>query len=165
MSGSGGESDLRDGDPRETQEWIESLEAVIEESGGDRARFLLEGNTLVRFGDWRDTYPQLQTIQRIKRGTKTVFIVRAGDTSAPAPSLYIDTETGRLIREDSLTFIPTLGRLGRRVSFGEFEDSSGMLLPHRTEIELAHNLIGTITATITELELGVELAEDAFVLE
>ncbi len=33
---------VRDSDPRETEEWIESLEAVIDESGADRAQFLLE---------------------------------------------------------------------------------------------------------------------------
>jgi len=33
---------LKDLDPQETQEWIDALEAVIEEEGGDRAHFLLE---------------------------------------------------------------------------------------------------------------------------
>src|SRR5205809_485522 len=32
---------LPDIDPEETQEWIESLDALVKESGGDRARFVL----------------------------------------------------------------------------------------------------------------------------
>eukprot|EP01028_Stygiella_incarcerata_P003092 TRINITY_DN15862_c0_g1_i12.p4 TRINITY_DN15862_c0_g1~~TRINITY_DN15862_c0_g1_i12.p4 ORF type:complete len:134 (+),score=7.60 TRINITY_DN15862_c0_g1_i12:2158-2559(+) len=33
---------LKDLDPQETQEWIDALEAVIEEEGSERAHFLLE---------------------------------------------------------------------------------------------------------------------------
>jgi len=33
---------LEDVDPSETQEWIEALEVVMQEEGGDRAHFLLE---------------------------------------------------------------------------------------------------------------------------
>ncbi|HKC90908.1 MAG TPA: pyruvate dehydrogenase (acetyl-transferring), homodimeric type, partial [Candidatus Limnocylindria bacterium] len=32
---------LPDIDPQETQEWIESLDALVKQSGGDRARFVL----------------------------------------------------------------------------------------------------------------------------
>src|SRR5207249_9384030 len=32
---------LPDIDPEETQEWIESLDALVKQSGGDRARFVL----------------------------------------------------------------------------------------------------------------------------
>src|SRR5438093_11577463 len=32
---------LPDIDPQETQEWIESLDALVKASGGDRARFVL----------------------------------------------------------------------------------------------------------------------------
>ncbi|MFT5452273.1 MAG: pyruvate dehydrogenase E1 component, partial [Enterobacterales bacterium] len=35
-------SDMKDNDPIETQEWIESLDAVLETEGVERAHYLLE---------------------------------------------------------------------------------------------------------------------------
>ena len=35
-------TEANDRDPQETQEWIESLEAVLDVEGTDRAHFLLE---------------------------------------------------------------------------------------------------------------------------
>ena len=32
---------INDSDPEETQEWIESIQDMAEDSGGDRARFIL----------------------------------------------------------------------------------------------------------------------------
>ena len=145
--------------------------AVLE---GPRAELLRLENPFARFGDWRRWYPRLQVVQRLEKGAgdraqgdeagEEVFLVRAGDTSAPAPTLYVDWETGLVVHEDSMTHIDTMGRIGQRVSFGDFRDVSGMLLPFRSEIELANQLIGTIVTTVTDVELGVELTEGAFTL-
>ncbi len=132
---------------------------------GQRAELLRASHPLARFGDWKRWYPQTRVIQRLERGSREVFIVRTGDTSAPARTLYVDTELGLVVREDSLTFVDTLGRIGQRLSFGNYRDVSGMQLPHRTELELANPLIGKIVSTVTETELGVELPADAFALE
>ena len=95
----------------------------------------------------------------------TVILVRTGDTSAPARTLYIDLEKGGILAEDSVSFVETLGRVGQHVEFGDYRDVSGMLLPFRTEIEYAHSMVGTISATVTDFELGVELPEGVFELK
>ena len=132
---------------------------------GPRAELARLDSPFVRFGDWHRWYPRLQVIQRLERGGREVFLVRAGDTSAPATTLYVDWKTGRVVREEGMTHIEHMGRIGQRVTFGDFRDVSGMLLPFRTKIELANPLIGTIVTTVTDVELGVELPEGTFELE
>lgn len=57
-----------------------------------------------------------------------------------------------------------MGRIGQRVTSGDFRDVDGVLLPFRTETQLANPLIGPIVTTVEEVELGVELLEGAFEL-
>ena len=131
---------------------------------GPRAEEARLDSPFVRFGDWRRWYPRLKVIQRLERGGKDVFLVRAGDTSAPARTLYVEAKTGRVLREEGMTHIEAMGRIGQRLTFSDFRDVSGMLLPFRTSIQLANPLIGTIVTTVSEVELGAELPEGAFEL-
>jgi hypothetical protein len=104
-------------------------------------------------------------IQQIEGGGKKVVLVRTGDTSAPARTLYIDLENGGILAEDSVSFVEPLGRIGQHMEFGDYRDISGMLLPFRTEVTYAHSMVGTISATVTDFELGVELLEGVFELK
>ena len=122
------------------------------------------GSPFVRYGDWQRWYPGAHVIQQIEDHGRKVVVVRTGDTSAPARTLYIDLEKGGLLAEDNVTFVEMLGRIGQHVEFGDYRDVSGMLLPFRTEITYAHSLIGTISATVTDFELGVELPDGVFEL-
>ena len=117
------------------------------------------------FGDWRRWYPQLQVIQRLPVGDgEEVFLVRAGDTSAPGMTLYVDAKSGRVFREDSMTHIPGEGRYGQRVIFSDFRDVSGMLLPFRSETHYSNSILGTAVTTIHDVELGVDLPDGTFEL-
>jgi hypothetical protein len=131
---------------------------------GDYAEQLRLGSPFVRYGDWQRWYPGAHVIQQIEDHGKTVVVVRTGDTSAPARTLYIDLEKGGLLAEDNVTFVEMLGRIGQHVEFGDYRDVSGMLLPFRTEITYAHSLIGTISTTVTDFELGLELPDGVFEL-
>jgi len=135
--------------------------AVVE---GLRAEQLRLDSLLVRFGDWRRSYPRLQVIQRLQKGSEAVLIVRAGDTTAPAPTMYVQERTGLLGRQDSMVNVPGMGRIGQQVEFGDFRDVSGMTLPFRSEVVIANPMLGAIVTTIAETELGGELPADAFEL-
>jgi hypothetical protein len=107
----------------------------------------------------------MRVIQRLTSPAgEEVLLIRMGDTSAPARTLFVHRETGRVLREEGVTYVETLGRIGQRMDFGDFRDVSGALLPFRTEIRLANPLIGPIVMTVTDCELGVELPEAAFEL-
>jgi hypothetical protein len=65
---------------------------------------------------------------------------------------------------DSMTFLEGAGRLGQRVTFADFRDTGGALLPWKVRAELAHPLIGTIETVLEAVELGVEIPEGFFEL-
>ena len=102
-------------------------------------------------------------IKRLERPGGSLLLVRAGDTSAPAPTLGIDEETGRVVGEMSL-IDSGVGRMARRLRFGDFREVSGMLLPFKTQVKFANPMIGKAVLTVDEVELGVELPEGAFEL-
>ena len=68
------------------------------------------GSPFVRYGDWQRWYPGAHVIQQISgRGKEeqaplTVVLVRTGDTSAPARTLYIDLEKGGILIVNSESF-------------------------------------------------------------
>ncbi|MCP3919629.1 MAG: hypothetical protein GY711_29185 [bacterium] len=147
-----------------SEAWYESHATPAHQLEGAPARSALEGSTFARFGDWRSWASTLQVIQRLERDGKEIFLVRAGDTSGPATTLYVEPETGRVVHVDGMIYAENVGRAGQRVTFSDFRDVSGVRLPFRSEMELAVPNLGEIVLTVQEVDAGVELAADAFVL-
>lgn len=143
---------------------MESMLRPLEEVVGERAAAMLQRDPFVRFGDWRRDGATLTVIQELKPDGEHALLVRLGDCSAPAPTVYVDWTTGRVGGMDGLMFLDGLGRVGQKVRFREFEEVGGALLPKRVEIEVAHPLIGTIVSTVEAFELGVEVPEGHFEL-
>ncbi len=132
---------------------------------GDAAHWARTASPLARFGSWADWYPLLEVIQELRGPNgESVFLVRTGDARAPARTLYVHGESGRVFREDGMTYADTLGRIGLRIEFDDFRDVGGMLLPFETRTTFPHPLIGTVVTTVTESALGVEVEASAFVL-
>ena len=117
-----------------------------------------------RYGDWREWFEGVQVIQRIhapEGPNGDLLLVRAGQLDKPCTTFYVEESTGRLIRQDSVLVLP-FGRVGQELSFGEYQDVSGMQLPGKSETKLAMPMTGPIMTTYTTFEVGVELAEDTF---
>ena len=90
-----------------------------------------------QFGDWRRASATLTVIQEMREGDAVMIIMRAGDASAPAQTIFVDRESGRVMHIAGMTFIEGLGRLGNRAHFSDFREVGGALLPWRTESEIA----------------------------
>ena len=126
---------------------------------GARAESLRLDNEFARFGDLLAWHPELRVIQRLDDKGREVFLLRTGDTLGPARTLYVEGESGRVRRVDTIENMGGMGRVGSQTTFGDFRDVSGMTLPFRTVTKVANQLIGTIVTTVTEIEVGVELPE------
>ncbi|MFT7664990.1 MAG: hypothetical protein ACI87A_003224, partial [Planctomycetota bacterium] len=131
---------------------------------GARAQALRQENDFARFGNWRDWHSTLEVIQKVRFGNEEAFLVRTGDVTAPASTLFVSVDSGRLLAVADLLLSP-MGRMGRRAHFSDFRDVSGMLLPFHYEIEFANPMIGTVVTDISEIELGADLGEKVFQLE
>ena len=147
-----------------TRVWNSTGDEPVEELVGPLADAVRQQNSLALFGDWSARYTRLEVIQRIEANEMDLVLVRVGDTSAPAMTLYVDWNSGRLVRMETVSVIKGMGRIGAQTTFEDFRDVSGMLLPFRASARLANNMIGTIVSTTEEVELGVELPDDVFEL-
>ncbi len=147
--------------------------ATMRSSSRTRAAAPLEGlagellsqySPFRQFGDWRRAGATLTVIQEMREGEATTLVMRAGDLSAPAPTIFVDRETGRILHIASMTFIEGVGRVGNRAHFSDFREVGGALLPWRTESEIAHPLIGTIVNVVESAEAKVDVADGWFEL-
>lgn len=131
---------------------------------GMAAELLPLYNPFRKFGDWRRAGTTLTVIQEMQEGDAVTLVMRAGDVSAPAPTIFVDRESGHVMHIASMTFIEGLGRIGNRSHYSDFRDVGGALLPWRTESELAHPLIGTVVTIVEGAETGVDVPEGWFEL-
>jgi CubicO group peptidase (beta-lactamase class C family) len=132
---------------------------------GQIAEQMRVDHDLARFGDWKRWHPRLYVIQQLVRGGKTLLLVRAGDTSAPARTFFVDADTGRVLGEDNVLLVEGMGLLGQRLRFDDFRDIGGMTLPYSIKARLSNPMIGSIETTLTGFELGVEVPEGFFELK
>lgn len=124
---------------------------------GSAAELLAQSDPFRRFGDWRRDGAVLTVIQELTLDDRRTLLVRGGDASRTAPTLYVDLESGRLRGMDGMTFLEGLGRVGQKVRFDDWRDVGGALLPFRVESRLAHPLIGTVLNVYEGFETGVEV--------
>lgn len=131
---------------------------------GLAAELLALASPFRQFGDWRRAGANLTLIQELQHEGVVTLVLRAGDTSAPAPTIYVDRESGRVVRIDSMTFMEGLGRIGSSSRFSDFREVGGAWLPWRTETEIAHPMIGTIVNVIEGAETNVDVPKGWFEL-
>jgi len=132
---------------------------------GEHAQTMRLDHAFAHYGDWFEWYPGVRVVQVLHRSDQEVFVVRGGDTSAPATTLYVHGSTGHVVAVDSMIFGEGTGRIGQHVEYGDFHEVAGMLFPYSTETELANPMIGPIIMTVQEIELGVEASDEAFALD
>ena len=118
--------------------------------GPEYAATLADAGLANRFGDWRKRGVKAQVIQRIAQDGRSILLVRLGDLSAAATTLYIVEEDWVVRRLDGMTQLPGVGKIGQTIEFEDFREVDGMLLPFRIELALANPMIGKITAVVTE---------------
>ncbi len=150
-----------------TDVWYHTTAVPLNKLDGVKAEQVRSSGPTIRFGDWNESYPSIKVIQKLKGPDGDVYIVRLGDTSATAPTVYVDATRHQVFREDRIIEVEMLGRIGQRSKFGDFREVSGMLIPFETQIEIAHPIVGFITSVkkVTETEVGIELPADAFQLK
>jgi len=148
------------------QVWTESSRAPRAVADAERTAQLMGEAPQARFGDWREAFPGVHVVQRVMTGAgEGVLLVRAGGTSGPAPTFYVEAESLRLGRIDDFAAIPGVGRLGRTTTFRSFREVEGMQVPDRVEVQLANPMLGKIMLELTSVTAGAHAADGVFSLE
>ena len=153
---------------------VKAGEKALEVLTPEAAAMASDVGMAARFGDWRKRGIKAQVIQRLQQpkgsgdddsSAHSILLVRLGDASAAATTLYIDEEKWVVGRLDGMTEIPGLGKIGQAIEFGDFRDVDGMLIPFKAEIELANPMIGKIVSVVIEATTGEAPQAGHFQLE
>jgi CubicO group peptidase (beta-lactamase class C family) len=148
-----------------SKSWYHSKAKPLAARDGLIGEQIRKDHHLARFSNLLQWHPKLHVVQQLKRGSKDLLLVRTNDASAPARTIFVDANSGRVLGEDNVPTLEGLGRMGQRLRFNDFREVEGVLIPYELQIRFSNKMIGTIKATVTEVEFGGELADGFFELQ
>jgi len=142
-----------------------SQEGVVELEGVRREQTRLE-SFLTLAQDWHLVFEKLEVLMRVRgpNDPEPRLVVRATPKQAHPVTLVVGEESGRLLEQYRITEAPKVGRIGVAVEYLDFRDVDGMLLPFRLVTTFPTPLIGTATVQFEDVEVGVEVADDEFLI-
>ncbi len=148
-----------------SKSWYHSKTKPLEAREGLIAEQIRKDHHLARFSNLLQWHPKLHVVQQLKRGDKDLLLVRTAGTSAPARTLFVDANSGRVLGEDNVPTLEGLGRMGQRLRFNDFREVEGVLIPFELQIRFSNKMIGTLKGMVKEVSFGAELADGFFQLQ
>ncbi len=142
--------------------WSYSTPTGASEVEGARLEQARLEHPSVRFGDWSTHYQHVEVLKRVQLDGKAVLLVRLVPQEAPGSTMFVDEQTGRLIRTEGMAILPGLGIVGISTQYEDFRDVDGMQLPFRSVSTFASQMIGRIVVQLETAETGVEVSAETF---
>ena len=111
--------------------------------------------------DYKGRGVQAVLTGREKVGTGEAYVIVFTPKTGPATKVYIDADSGMLVKTAMTLNVPQLGGdVEQVVEFSDFRDVDGIKLPYVTK---STNPAQTIAATVTEHVHNIEIDEKSFV--
>lgn len=110
----------------------------------------------IQYGNWTDFYDRVWVMRQVQREGHELYVVRAEVAGLPGKTILVDVDSGYIVAEQSLQFIPGVGYLGAITVYNDFRDTDGFVLPFHVETKLANPLIGTVVIDLESIEVGVD---------
>ena len=110
----------------------------------------------IQYGNWTDFYDKVWVMRQVQREGHELYVVRAEVAGLPGKTILVDVDSGYIVAEQSLQFIPGAGYLGAITVYNDFRETEGFVLPFHVETRLANPLIGTVVIALESIELGVD---------
>ena len=139
--------------------WTNNSLQGYNEPSGDRRRQIVRGHPSFLEGDWSETFDSL-SIQRVEtKDDREIIVVKARAAGLPARRMYVDVDTGFLVRSDYVHVEGPM-RFPFRATYDDFREVEGVMVPHRS-VE-RNDMTGRAIQTVEAIEVGVELATDFY---
>jgi hypothetical protein len=79
--------------------------------------------------------------------------------------LVVEADTGRLVGDRHIEFVPGIGRIGTRVQYLDYKDVSGVQLPSRVTQQYPTPILGRIELTYETFETKAKAPAGIFELK
>ena len=115
------------------------------------------------FGDLRAFYDKLEVLRPSDLDGRPVYVLSARRGALPAATLYLDAETGDLLKQESVVVQATLGGFPVKIAFEDYREQHGLRIPFR--IVSQNEQTGKNILVYDALEIDLKGPEGLFVLE
>jgi len=115
----------------------------------------------IQSGGWRRGYTQLDILKQVERKREKHLLVRAIATGMPGATIVVDGETGLVVGDQRLQFLPGVGFVGLESTYSDFREVAGMTLPFHIESRYASPLLGKVVVQYDSHQVGAS-ASDLF---
>jgi len=139
--------------------WSENPMTGINALDGPELRNMMLAHAAIQFGDWRDNYDSVSVLDTADEDGRRVVRVRLKPENSPGKTMYVDAETGDVIRTDGVA-ISDLINIPTTTRFEDFRTVDGMRIPFVTIAE--NDWSGRVIVTIEKAETGVEIDATRF---
>ena len=123
----------------------------------------LAAHPSVQYGNWTEFYDEVFVMRKVQRDNQSLFVIRAEVAGLPGKTFLVDSDSGKIVAEQSLQFVPGVGFLGASTKYSDFRETAGITLPFHVETKLSHALLGSTVIQIESIEVGAD-AEGRFEL-
>ncbi|MCB1052887.1 MAG: beta-lactamase family protein [Acidobacteria bacterium] len=142
--------------------WVGSSATETQALQGERLEAAQLERWANRFGDWTQNYAQVHVLKQIQLGDRACTMVRVVPHLGSGATMFIDNETGQLLRSDSLVQIPGLGVVGIISHFDDYREVEGINLPFHARSLFATPLIGEVEVTFNQAEPHAKTRKSTF---
>lgn len=123
--------------------------------GVSREQAVLDHPSVV-YGGWAEHFRSVEVLKRIQDESGPKLLVRTVPREGAGSTMIIDEESGLVIGEDRLSFIPGMGYVGVQIAYEDYRDVAGVQRPFRVRMRYATSLIGEIKMEYDRFETGEE---------
>jgi CubicO group peptidase (beta-lactamase class C family) len=120
------------------------------------------GHRSVLFGDWRKYYDAIRVVRAGQLGGRKVYRVQLESAGLPPTLVAVDAETGDVLQTQQTQLSGVLGAIPTTTIYSDYREVGGLRVPYRY-IE-STDVMGRAIYQVERVEVGVELAPDAFAL-
>ncbi len=144
--------------------WSEASATGVDLLSGRILQQELLGQTRVLYGNWMDYYDHVEVLKRVHFREASLIMLRVATEQGIESAMFVDEESGLLIRKDDLLQVPGMGIVGTQSLFEDYRDVGGMKLSFDNITRYASQFIGRVVMKVEEAATGVEVADDTFLM-
>lgn len=119
--------------------WTESAFDEREELSGKYLTQQALSSPATLFCDWSQAFDSIDVVRRSESGDRVRWVVRLVKGDLPPWMVWVDSETGDIIRVESQVLVRNAGTLPQRSVFEDYRDIEGLRLPMRITTENESN--------------------------
>jgi len=140
-----------------------SSHSPFEEYSGKYLDQVRKGHFGIAFLNWRDLYDTVEVLGVGSLEEKKVYLIKLGGGQAYPTTLYLDPETGDVLKQDSKIYHPTIGTMETTTFYGDYREINGLRVPF--EIRSKNLQVGELVYRFEALESNLDMNVNDFAVE